>query len=101
MFVVGGRCLCVCVCWLLARAVQPPHTHQRTPTPKHPPPNTGKGEKLKGFELVKGVHLEPEPFGVEEGLMTPSFKLKRPQLLAKYQAVVDKLYADLKAAARK
>ena len=23
---------------------------------------TGKGKRLKGFELVKGVHLEPEPF---------------------------------------
>ena len=26
---------------------------------------TGKGKRLKGFELVKGVHLEPEPFSGE------------------------------------
>lgn len=23
---------------------------------------TGKGKRLRGFELIKAVHLEPEPF---------------------------------------
>ncbi|KAI8471525.1 MAG: hypothetical protein J3K34DRAFT_416911 [Monoraphidium minutum] len=59
---------------------------------------TGKADKLKGFELVAAVHLEPEPFSVEADLMTPTFKLKRPQLKKAYQADLDKMYADLAAA---
>ena len=47
------------------------------------------------------MHLEPAAFGTDNGLMTPSFKLKRPQLLQHYQAEVDAMYAKLKAAARK
>eukprot|EP00887_Chlorella_sp_A99_P001270 scaffold14.g1270.t1 len=125
----------------------------------------GKAAKLKGFEFIKAVHLEPEPFrregavgcskkrrwregaraaagscacvcarggvraraavtagralggaggcaalpaaqhrvgprpGVENDLLTPSMKLKRPQLLEKYRAKIDAMYADLKTAA--
>ena len=51
---------------------------------------------LQGFEIVKAVHLEPKPFGIEEGLMTPTFKLKRPQLLKHYQSIVDRLYQHVK-----
>ncbi len=40
----------------------------------------GKVDKLKGYEIVKAVVLEPLQFSVEEELMTPSFKLRRPQL---------------------
>ena len=57
---------------------------------------TGKAEKLKGFELVRAVHLEPHPFAVEDDLLTPTFKLKRPQLQKKYQAVIDALYKECK-----
>ncbi len=50
----------------------------------------------QGFEAVKAIHLEPEQFTVEAELMTPTFKLKRPQLQKKYQAVIDGLYAALR-----
>lgn len=58
---------------------------------------TGKEAKLKGFEMVKAVHLDAEPFSVENDLMTPSMKVKRPQLLVHYKKDVDALYAAFKA----
>lgn len=57
----------------------------------------GRAGKLKGFEIVKGVHLDPVPFSVERDLMTPSFKLRRPQLLKCYQAAIDALYVEVEA----
>ena len=50
---------------------------------------TAKACKLKGFERIASVHLEPEAFSAENGLMTPSFKLKRPQLQKHYQKQID------------
>ena len=55
----------------------------------------GKGDKLKGFEMVKAVHLESEAFSVDNDTLTPSFKLKRPQLQKKYQKEVDAMYVAL------
>eukprot|EP00967_Tisochrysis_lutea_P087135 scaffold123129_cov21-Tisochrysis_lutea.AAC.7 len=52
---------------------------------------------LCGFEIIKAVHLDTEPFTVENDMITPSFKLKRPQLLKKYQDAVSGMYAQLKA----
>ena len=57
---------------------------------------TGKEEKLKGFEMIRTLVLEPHEFSVEEDLMTPSMKPKRPQLQRKYQAQIDSMYAKLK-----
>ncbi|KAL0329957.1 UNVERIFIED_CONTAM: Long chain acyl-CoA synthetase 4 [Sesamum radiatum] len=44
--------------------------------------------KLKGFEFIKAVHLDPVPFDMERDLITPTFKKKRPQLLKYYQGAV-------------
>uniref|UniRef100_A0A0D9V3P1 Long-chain-fatty-acid--CoA ligase n=1 Tax=Leersia perrieri TaxID=77586 RepID=A0A0D9V3P1_9ORYZ len=41
----------------------------------------GKEKKLKGFEFIKAVHLEPVPFDMDRDLITPTYKKKRPQLL--------------------
>ena len=57
----------------------------------------GKEAKLKGFEAIRAVHLDNEQFGVENDLMTPSMKLKRPQLQQKYQQEIDAMYASLKS----
>ena len=51
---------------------------------------------LQGFEAVKALHLEPQQFTVEDELMTPTFKLKRPQLQKKYQSVLNDMYKMLR-----
>ncbi|XP_028057392.1 long chain acyl-CoA synthetase 4-like isoform X3 [Camellia sinensis] len=56
----------------------------------------GKEKKLKGFEFIKAVHLDPEPFDMERELLTPTFKKKRPQLLKYYQNIVDNMYKGAK-----
>ncbi|KAM5548820.1 hypothetical protein ABKV19_000300 [Rosa sericea] len=56
--------------------------------------STGRKQQLRGFELLKAVHLEPNPFDIERDLMTPTFKLKRPQLLKYYKDRVEKLYSE-------
>lgn len=53
---------------------------------------TGKEKKLKGFEFIKAVHLDPVPFDMERDLLTPTYKKKRPQLLKYYKDVIDKMY---------
>jgi len=51
---------------------------------------------VRGFEQIRGVHLEPQPFDVERDLTTPTYKLKRPQLLKYYQKEIDSLYTSMK-----
>ncbi|KAL8138952.1 hypothetical protein V2J09_004953 [Rumex salicifolius] len=46
----------------------------------------GKEKKLKGFEFIKAVHLDPEAFNIERDLLTPTYKIKRPQMLKYYKA---------------
>ncbi|VAI22553.1 unnamed protein product [Triticum turgidum subsp. durum] len=57
---------------------------------------TGKKLGLRGFEMLRAVHLEPVPFSIDKDLITPTFKLKRPQLLKHYKDRVDQLYKDAK-----
>ncbi|KAK7251418.1 hypothetical protein RIF29_34596 [Crotalaria pallida] len=55
----------------------------------------GIEKKLKGFELIKVVHLDPDPFDMERDLITPTYKKKRPQLLKYYQNTIDNMYKAL------
>ncbi|KAM7470726.1 hypothetical protein LguiA_008909 [Lonicera macranthoides] len=58
--------------------------------------STGQKHQLRGFEMLRAVHLEPIPFDIERDLITPTFKLKRPQLLKCYQDRIDQLYQEAK-----
>ncbi|KAL3515220.1 hypothetical protein ACH5RR_022122 [Cinchona calisaya] len=58
--------------------------------------STAKKHQLRGFEMLKAVHLEPIPFDFERDLITPTFKLKRPQLLKHYKDCIDQLYNEAK-----
>ncbi|HEY3233739.1 MAG TPA: long-chain fatty acid--CoA ligase [Polyangiaceae bacterium] len=50
------------------------------------------GTSFKSFEKPKGFAVVPEDFTIENDLLTPSLKLKRRNVLAKYGAEIDALY---------
>ncbi|POM72370.1 Long-chain-fatty-acid-CoA ligase [Phytophthora palmivora] len=54
-----------------------------------------KEAELRGFERVRNVHFHPKPFSADDDLVTPTFKLKRPQLKAYFQPQIDELYREL------
>ena len=60
-----------------------------------------KASGLKSFEVPKKVILEGkinellQGFSIENDCLTPTFKLKRPQLLMRYQAEIDSMYVAL------
>eukprot|EP00966_Prymnesium_polylepis_P293029 6768177-Prymnesium_polylepis.1 len=60
-----------------------------------------KEAKLKGFEVPKALVLEGavnelgQGFSIDNDCLTPTFKLKRPALLKRYQAAVDEMYSSL------
>jgi long-chain acyl-CoA synthetase len=55
----------------------------------------GRAAQLRGFEFAKSVTLVLEPFTVENGLLTPTFKVKRPQAKAYFQKAIANMYAEL------
>jgi len=55
----------------------------------------GKVNGLHGFEIPKSIYLDSEPFSVENGLLTPTFKLKRQQARDKYERQIETMYAEL------
>jgi long-chain acyl-CoA synthetase len=46
------------------------------------------------YEQVYRFRLVPEPFTVENGLLTPSIKMKRPQIATAYRAEIEAMYAN-------
>ena len=57
----------------------------------------GRKEKLRGFEFLKAIYVEPHMFSADKGLLTPTFKLKRPSAAEYYRAQIDQMYKDLEA----
>lgn len=51
---------------------------------------------LEYVAQVAAVHLTPELFSVENDMMTPTFKLKRPQAAKAFNDHIDAMYAALK-----
>ncbi|TKA41677.1 hypothetical protein B0A49_12939, partial [Cryomyces minteri] len=57
----------------------------------------GKRNKFNSYERVRGVRLLVEPFTIENELLTPTLKLKRPQTAKKYREHLDLLYVESEA----
>ncbi|PSS10138.1 Long chain acyl-CoA synthetase 6, peroxisomal like [Actinidia chinensis var. chinensis] len=55
----------------------------------------GREAQLRGFEFAKAVTLVLEPFTLENGLLTPTFKIKRPQAKAYFAKAISDMYAEL------
>jgi long-subunit acyl-CoA synthetase (AMP-forming) len=55
----------------------------------------GKKRGLKSFELPKKIRLSSELFSVENEMMTPTFKSRRPQIAKRYDAEIEEMYSDL------
>lgn len=53
-----------------------------------------KRTKFSGFERVRNVHLCLDPFTVDNELLTPTLKLKRPQAGRKYKQELEELYEE-------
>ncbi|EFA85454.1 fatty acyl-CoA synthetase [Heterostelium album PN500] len=57
--------------------------------------NVGRASKLFGFEVPKQIHIIHEAFSDTNDMMTPSFKLKRPQIKEHYQNEINQMYSKL------
>lgn len=47
-----------------------------------------------GYAQVRRLHPELKPWTVDDGLLTPTLKVKRNQVLERYRAAVETMYAD-------
>ncbi|PWZ25091.1 Long chain acyl-CoA synthetase 6, peroxisomal [Zea mays] len=54
-----------------------------------------KEAQLRGFEFAKAVTLVAEPFTLDNGLLTPTFKVKRPQAKAYFAKEISDMYSRL------
>ncbi|XP_022081197.1 long-chain-fatty-acid--CoA ligase 1-like [Acanthaster planci] len=52
----------------------------------------GKEAKLLSFEQVKDIYVESELFSIENNLLTPTFKSKRPVLRKHYAVQIEAMY---------
>lgn len=57
----------------------------------------GRKNKFAGYERVKAFDLSVEPFTIDNEVLTPTLKLKRPVAAKKYRALLDQLYEEANA----
>lgn len=57
---------------------------------------SGKQQGLKGFEKVKAIRLCGELFSVENGVLTPTFKIRRKPAYDLFEDEIEEMYEELK-----
>ncbi|NWU94712.1 ACSL5 ligase, partial [Upupa epops] len=55
----------------------------------------GKAAGLKTFEQVKDLYIHTEMFSVENGLLTPTLKAKRAEVVKVFQKQIEALYSNI------
>ncbi|KAM4747668.1 long-chain-fatty-acid--CoA ligase 6 isoform 2-T4 [Rhinophrynus dorsalis] len=55
----------------------------------------GKESGLHSFEQVKAIHIHTEMFSVQNGLLTPTLKAKRPELRDFFKQQIEELYSSI------
>nr|XP_043898296.1 long-chain-fatty-acid--CoA ligase 6 isoform X2 [Solea senegalensis] len=55
----------------------------------------GKASGLHSFEQVKNIYVHDEMFSINNGLLTPTLKAKRPELKEFFKARIDELYSSI------
>lgn len=51
--------------------------------------------KLKSFEQVRDIYLHPDPFSIQNNLLTPTLKAKRTELRKYFKPQLDDMYSKL------
>ncbi|NXL93990.1 ACSL6 ligase, partial [Alectura lathami] len=55
----------------------------------------GKESGLHSFEQVKAIHIHSDMFSVQNGLLTPTLKAKRPELRDYFKKQIEELYSSI------
>uniref|UniRef100_A0A8C1MK85 Arachidonate--CoA ligase n=1 Tax=Cyprinus carpio TaxID=7962 RepID=A0A8C1MK85_CYPCA len=55
----------------------------------------GKASGLHSFEQVKDIHIHKEMFSIQNGLLTPTLKSKRPELKEYFKTEIEQLYSNI------
>ncbi|XP_063537211.1 long-chain-fatty-acid--CoA ligase 5 isoform X1 [Cydia strobilella] len=55
----------------------------------------GRNASLKTFEQVKDIYLHPDPFSVQNGLLTPTMKAKRTEIRNYFKPQIEDMYKQL------
>uniref|UniRef100_A0A8C7ZS07 Arachidonate--CoA ligase n=1 Tax=Oryzias sinensis TaxID=183150 RepID=A0A8C7ZS07_9TELE len=55
----------------------------------------GKASGLHSFEQVKNIYIHNEMFSIQNGLLTPTLKAKRPELKEFFKQKIDQLYSSI------
>jgi long-chain acyl-CoA synthetase len=56
--------------------------------------------EFRGYERIRAFALLPDPFSTDNGMLTPTLKVKRRAVVDRYRARLDALYAVAPAAER-
>ncbi|KAJ2021301.1 medium-chain fatty acid-CoA ligase faa2, partial [Coemansia sp. S85] len=61
----------------------------------------GKKARLRTCEMIADIYCDPVPFDIEgNGLLTPTYKLKRRVAIQHYRSQIDHMYVSIKAKAQ-
>uniref|UniRef100_A0A668B062 Arachidonate--CoA ligase n=1 Tax=Myripristis murdjan TaxID=586833 RepID=A0A668B062_9TELE len=55
----------------------------------------GKANGLHSFEQVKNIYIHNEMFSIQNGLLTPTLKAKRPELKEFFKEKIENLYSSI------